>query len=1256
MISFDSSEISNWAGMASAQHELPELLRRLILATIPMPSLLEMPSGSSVWLPGWDGLLVTRKGNAWVPDGTSAWEFSRARFPGSKATADYRKRTENSHGVYKPNATFVFVTPRKWKGKKKWATERDKEGDWSQVRAFNADDLAAWLGQAPTVAHWFARLIRKLPATGVTPLGELWENWSSITKPEISPELVIAGRRDNAERLAEWFQDEASHYYVQGDTRDEVIAFLAACAHASATRWGAALLERTIVVHDADAWRSVEGHPTPLVLVRDFSDSNVSSQIAVRSGHHVLIPLSGHQEPSGTGITLPRLGRDETRQALISMGISETKSRSLARSTARRMAIIRRQLIDESGGSTPGWALPSSPHSIVALALVGQWQGDHEGDKAIVAEVLGQQYEVVEREVAAQMSVSDSALTRIGNRWRFVSHEEAWYLLAPRMTSTDIERFERVATEVLGAVSPALELPIEERYMAGALGKGLPHSGTLREGIARSLALMGTHSDRLRSVEGAKYVPMRVVSNVLGNSEGWQTWATLRDSLAVLAEASPEALLNSIERGLSISPSPFHDLFAQEGDGLFAGVPHTGVLWALEMLAWSRAHFARVAKTLAQLAEMDPGGQVSNRPIESLKSFFLPWIRFSEASDSHRLETIKMLLNTVPTEGWKLLVGVYPTSHGHVTNRHPPSWRPWGQDGAPQPTRGEYNLFVGALERLLLGSVGTNINRWSDLVRIISGLSAESRQDAIELLSVDTDALRQHPDAGRLRASLREVLHHHNSYPEAAWVMDQSDIRALEAVYMELIPADPVAAYAWLFGNWPNLPEGKSHDYRRANEQISEARLMAVGATYESGGVSAILDIAESAEEPYQVGIAVGNCLDSRMTLNLALNHLGSTSLRFRQFSSGILRAQFSLSGWKPLEDTLNMAKSIGKSAEAIADIYLTAPTRRATWHRLDNECQEVRATYWESVGWLAGGEWDSEELVFAVKQLLSVRRSADVVRWLALTPMPVQLVVEILEAVPNDSAVSEDGELRIDAFHIGHLFEILDQSDEVTDDLIAKLEVPFVGMLEYDRPHLALHREVTRQPWLFADLITWAFMRADGQMEEAVDEQTRKRRAILAYNLIWKLRILPGLMEDESVDHEKLSAWVIEVRRLCKERARGDVGDQQVGKVLANAPVGKDGIWPCEPVRDLLDTLSAHHVGVGFVVGKSNLRGVTSRSLFEGGQRERSIADKYRHDADGIAAKWPFTAQLLRKLATDYESEAIREDQRADWTDQFEA
>lgn len=117
------------------------LIRRLILATIPTASLLDIPSGSAVWMSGWDGLLSTHQGNAWVPVGDSAWEFGCGQGPGSKANDDYAKRTKNQKGVDIASTTFIFVTPRKWEGKREWANKRRQEGKWFDVRALGSVDI-----------------------------------------------------------------------------------------------------------------------------------------------------------------------------------------------------------------------------------------------------------------------------------------------------------------------------------------------------------------------------------------------------------------------------------------------------------------------------------------------------------------------------------------------------------------------------------------------------------------------------------------------------------------------------------------------------------------------------------------------------------------------------------------------------------------------------------------------------------------------------------------------------------------------------------------------------------------------------------------------------------------------------------------------------------------------------------------------------------------------------------------------------------
>ena len=603
---------------------------------------------------------------------------------------------------------------------------------------------------------------------------------------------------------------------------------------------------------------------------------------------------------------------------------------------------------------------------------------------------------------------------------------------------------------------------------------------------------------------------------------------------------------------------------------------------------------------------------------------------------------------------WRLLVDAY-SSDGGVTVRQPPSWRPWAQDGSPRPTVGEYQHVSGQMTDMLLNSVGSEADRWTDLIEVIPGFSPDDRERAIALLSQQTKALRQHPSAHELWARLRGLLHRHRSHPDASWAMGAEELAVLEAVYQALTPADPVAAHVRLFDNWPDLPEGEPRDYEEASERISEARRKAVRTAHERGGVSAILDIAEAAQEPHEVGVAVARSIGPGLALDLAMNHLGSTAPKLRNMAYGGLRALFLQSGWKVLEQAMIRIKASGSKSQALADIYLAAPAVRETWDRLDDESQEVRTAYWESIGWFSTGEWDAEDLAFAVRQLLSVRRSTVAVQRLVFESVPYELVIQILEALPADVAATADQGPHIDAYHIAEFFKKLDESEDVSDDTIARLEVPYLKTLNHHRPQLALHRQVVREPSLFADVITLAFKRADGQHEDSVDEQMLERHAPVVFNVLWKLRLLPGKMEDGSVDIEALSTWVNEVRRMCRERDREDVGDQQVGQVLANAPVGEDGVWPCAPIRNLLDGLASRNIGIGFTIGKGNLRGTTSRGVFDGGEQERSLADGYRQDAEKISARWPYTAKLLRQLATSYESQARQEDQQADWSDQFE-
>ena len=57
--------------------------------------------------------------------------------------------------------------------------------------------------------------------------------------------------------------------------------------------------------------------------------------------------------------------------------------------------------------------------------------------------------------------------------------------------------------------SPAFDLPVEERYMAGMSGKVPRYSDALRSGIAQTLALMTTQPEQMANAEDALFIPQR---------------------------------------------------------------------------------------------------------------------------------------------------------------------------------------------------------------------------------------------------------------------------------------------------------------------------------------------------------------------------------------------------------------------------------------------------------------------------------------------------------------------------------------------------------------------------------------------------------------------------------------------------------------------------------------------------------------------------------------------------------------------------
>ncbi len=220
-------DLAQWAGRYDAFGLLPELVHRLIRATIADIVFFTMSSKEGTRDAGYDGILETEHGNDFVPTGLSVWEMGVNAKPKGKADDDYKKRTDNPLHIRPSDATFVFVTPRRWPGKTKWADEKRKAGVWHHILVLDAEDLEVWLIGAPGVHAWISRLIGKDPGN-IRDLGSFWHDWRNATKPLLSSKLLLAGRDAATQQLTQQLQGPPNTLTIRADTQEEAATFIAA--------------------------------------------------------------------------------------------------------------------------------------------------------------------------------------------------------------------------------------------------------------------------------------------------------------------------------------------------------------------------------------------------------------------------------------------------------------------------------------------------------------------------------------------------------------------------------------------------------------------------------------------------------------------------------------------------------------------------------------------------------------------------------------------------------------------------------------------------------------------------------------------------------------------------------------------------------------------------------------------------------------------------------------------------------------------
>ncbi|WP_205950659.1 HigA family addiction module antitoxin [Pantoea stewartii] len=1256
-LNVQANDLVNWfTTTILARTKLSVLLRTLIHSTGRDLQKVDFPGNDDAERAGWDGFIEASSGTPWIPSGVSGWEFGVTADIKTKADGDFAKSVRALKSAERATITFVFVTPRRWPGKVTWVAEMKGKKLWKDIRAYDASDLEQWMEQSLAAQTWFANQTDR-PSNGVRTLERCWSDWANVAAPALHPSLFTTANEAWNERIKSFLaKDDVNPLVIAADSVEEVLAFL---SQVLAIPELEQYRDRVLVFDKAGVLPKLAQGTTDFIAVAHTRE--VERELGPYSSSlRTIVVYPRNATSVEPHVVLEPLGFEPFTKALETMGKSRDDIAKLTNASGRSLTVLRRQLSNIPAIHTPAWAEdPKIASGLVPLVLIGAWDTQNKADRTILSHLAEAPFEVLEKRILDLLRLNDSPVWSIGGYRGVISKIDSLFAIAGSVSKADLDRFLDVARTVLGEDDPALDLPEEERWAAAMHGKRREFSGAVREGISETLVLLAVYGKNLfgkhlgfdGELEAAKIVRDLLVPVTTRKLE-----ANGRD-LPLYAEAAPAEFLDIIERDLRAEKSEVMGLLRPVDTGLFGSCPRTGLLWALEGLAWNPTTFPRVVNILGQLSEIEINDNWANKPIGSLGSILRAWMPQTAADHRMRLKAINLLLDKYPAIGWNVCLQQFGNYGSRVGDyNHKPKWRSDGYGfGEPFKTWEPINSFVREMVKIALSRPSYTVEMLCDLVTRLHALAPDDQKRVWEIIDEWHNAGVLDEEVAKIRDKIRVTILSRWGRKKVDEEGQASLTKKAKAVYAKLQPKDIINKYEWLFRQgWveesaDELVEGEM-DFRTREQRIEKLRVEALTLIAQERGIPGILALSEKGNSQRQIGAhLVSGILTDEQIDDLILQCLRPAEKN--SIRDGIVAgALWTLDEGRRKAIYASLRDKVAE--DKVLHLLLLSPYRASIWEVVDQLSAKTRSRYWMEV--VPQYTFSSlEENNESVRRLLAVERprAAFVSIQFKLEEIHPPLLVQMLTAMAKNSN-DKAGEYQLHDYDVQRAFQLLSRNPDLTLEEKAGLEFAYLEVLarsfrgEDQQQIPNLERYIEEHPELFVQAAVWAYKRnRDEDPPEFRVIEGREHLAQRGYRLLEAIERIPGQDKvTKEEQHEKLAEWVATIRRSCAELDRAEIADVCLGKLFSNAPAGEDGVWPNEAVRDVMENLRSEDISSGAHTGLYNARGAHWRG--EGGGQERELADKYRAWAEALQFTHPFvSSSLLMSMVKTYEREAEQQD-----------
>lgn len=744
LLTLSSVDIAQQASRLSASSDFPLLIEALIRTTAPELTRLDFHGSDDNLRPGWDGIVEQNSVHPYVPQGKSYWELSVRQGVKEKAESDYQKRLSEPVEVRK-NSIFVWATLRTFRDARKLEDSWRARGDWKDVRVYDAEHIAQWLRQTPSLWLMAAELLRIGFPTSVHTLDFYMNRWAGQCSPKLTSALFFPQIQRYQADLLSWLKKPKESFSIYAESFTEGVAFVHAMMENEAF---VPFRNRVLVFTNADEAQSfLSRAPQAIAVVEDeaIGEACVSGDTPVPVIHvtslqaqlpqHLFYAYVGSMDYHAVDAFMATLSDKDKRKV----------KDAVARNGYSRSA-LRRSLLNIS--REPEWArsLSKSP-TVLAVGMLGQWDPKEEQSNAAVAFLSDREKDDALQELHECLSHGESPVVYRKPSIIFGRFEKVWGSSSPR-------EFWEYALRCLTTAQKKHYLDLVEQMLVSRTSE---YRVAVLAPLCDSLLLLMELMEENRPVVHRDMAPavrallQRRLSSVPVSLLLHQSYL-----LPYMAELAPEAWSEWVESLLSLDSAKMEEVWRDE--------PLRFLVDALARFAIPPRYFCRSIGYLLRLWQLAPTDTARERIGKAIKKALIAWCPQTRAHAADRQRMMHRVCSEAPALGWKICMGNLARGQGGFiavsTRRTGVEWT------VPDSilVQDRFDMSRDSLE-LVLKWKDTTMEQLRELFSLVQFYASPWRDRVLEKVLTETAALSEqekmpfYEQAQKMLSELR--LHKH---------------------------------------------------------------------------------------------------------------------------------------------------------------------------------------------------------------------------------------------------------------------------------------------------------------------------------------------------------------------------------------------------------------------------------------------------------------------------------------------------------------